>query len=169
MKNKKQLNERSRESDIGPPERLQHTPGIAYERTSKKLGSKKRLRITQQTPLDRMFSRQQITQRQFDAGQRLYAVWRKAGQSQRVTANYESNVVDGGPGSGETAGEAFSEYLAALRSVGRDLAGVLQWVVIQGSAPSEWAEQNGHAPKGGIVAVRLALDAAGDYFRMARG
>ena len=62
-----------------------------------------------------------------------------------------------------------SEYLAALRSVGRDLAGVLQWVVIQGSAPSEWAEQNGHAPKGGVVAVRLALDALGDYFRMARG
>ena len=62
VRDKKPLNERSRESDFGTPERLQHTAGIRYERTSKKLGSKKRLRITQQTPLDRMKSRDQITQ-----------------------------------------------------------------------------------------------------------
>ena len=77
--------------------------------------------------------------------------------------------MDGGSGlNGDSAGEAFSEYLAALRSVGRDLASVLQWVVITGSAPNEWAKNNGHSPKGGIVDVRLALDAVGDYFRIAR-
>ncbi len=45
VRDKKPLNERSRESDFGTSERLQHTAGIRYERTSKKLGSKKRLRI----------------------------------------------------------------------------------------------------------------------------
>ena len=169
MKGKKPLNAPYTPSDFGTSERIQHTSGVRYERTSKKLGSEKRLRITNQTPLDRMLQRDHITQRQFDAGQKLYALHRKAGQSQRLTSNYSANIVDGGSGgNGDNAGEAFSEYLAALRSVGRDLASVLQWVVVQGSAPNEWAKNNGHSPKGGIVAVRLALDAVGDYFRIAR-
>ena len=41
VKSKKPLNERSSASDFGPTERLQHTSGLAYERTSKQLGSKK--------------------------------------------------------------------------------------------------------------------------------
>ena len=169
MKSKKTLNTPYTPSDFGTSERIQHTSGVRYERTTKKLGSEKRLRITNQTPLDRMKQRDQLTQRQFDAGQKLYALHRKAGQSQSLTSNYNANIVDGGSGlNGDSAGEAFSEYLAALRSVGRDLASVLQWVVITGSAPNEWAKNNGHSPKGGIVAVRLALDAVGDYFRIAR-
>ena len=106
VRDKKPLNERSRESDFGTPERLQHTAGIRYERTSKKLGSKKRLRITQQTPLDRMKSRDQITQRQYDAGEKLYTLFYKSGKLQRLTSNYDAVIVDGGKRGGETASEA---------------------------------------------------------------
>jgi hypothetical protein len=166
-KGKKPLNERSSASDFGPSERLQHTSGLAYERTSKQLGSKKRLRITNQTPLDRLHSRQQINQRQFDAGQRIYALWYKAGKLQRLTANYNAVIVDGGKAE-ESAGEAEAEYNAALKSVGRDLAAVLRWVCIHGSAPNEWAKENGHNPKSGVAVLRVALDAVGDYFRMPR-
>ena len=67
-------------SDFGPRERVQHTEGIAYENVDKRLGSPKRMRVTVQTPLDRYYSREQITRRQFEAGMKLYALWRRAGQ-----------------------------------------------------------------------------------------
>ena len=168
VRDKKPLNERSRESDFGTPERLQHTAGIRYERTSKKLGSKKRLRITQQTPLDRMKSRDQITQRQYDAGEKLYTLFYKSGKLQRLTSNYEAVIVDGGKRGGETASEAEMQYNEALKFVGRDLASVLRWVCIVGSSPSEWAKKEGHAEKSGVTVLRIALDALGDFFRMPR-
>ena len=77
MKDKKPLNTPYTPSDFGTSERIQHTSGVRYERTTKKLGSEKRLRITNQTPLDRMKQRDQLTQRQFDAGQKLYALHRR--------------------------------------------------------------------------------------------
>ncbi len=58
-------------SDFGTRERLQHTEGIAYENVDKRLGSPKRMRVTVQTPLDRYYSREQITRRQFEAGMKL--------------------------------------------------------------------------------------------------
>jgi len=155
-------------SDFGTRERLQHTEGIAYENTDKRLGSPKRMRVTTQTPLDRYYAREQITRRQFEAGQQLYAIWRRAGRAQRLTANYDANIVDGGKNDAESGADAFTEYLSILREIGRDLAGIAQWVCVQGSSANEWAKNNGHDPKGGIVALRLTLDALGDVFKMPR-
>ena len=59
--------------------------------------------------------------------------------------------------------------MAALRDIGRDLSSVAQWVAIEGMTARDWGEREGHDPKGGIVALRLALDALGDHFGMARG
>ena len=67
-----------------------------------------------------------------------------------------------------SSGEAQSEYFGALRAIGQDLAGIGQWVVIEGSTPGEWAQRNGHAVRGGVVALRLCLDGLGDYFGMPR-
>ena len=156
-------------SDFGTRERLQHTEGIAYENVDKRLGSPKRMRVTVQTPLDRYYSREQINRRQFEAGMKLYALWRRAGRAQKLTASYDANIVAGTRGNDEQGHDAFSDYLAALRTIGKDLSDVAQWVVVEGASANEWAKEQGHDPKGGIVALRLCLDALGDVFGMPRG
>ena len=168
-KPKKRLNQLSDVSDYGTPERLGKagTDGVMYERTSKQLGSAKRVRIVNQTMLDRYMQREQISRRQYEAGLELYRLWFMAGRSQRVL-DYSAVRVDGGGAGGETVGEAFSAYMAALRDIGRDLSSVAQWVAIEGMTARDWGEREGHDPKGGIVALRLALDALGDHFGMAR-
>ena len=54
---KKRLNQLSDLSDYGTPERLGKAgnDGVMYERTSKQLGSAKRVRIVNQTMLDSMY------------------------------------------------------------------------------------------------------------------
>ena len=168
---RKPLNKTDEPSDFGTEERIFHAgrDGIRIERVDKKLGGTKRLRVTNQTPLDRHYTRGQITRRQFEAGQQLYRLWYRAGRSTRVSVDYTAVRVDGGGKGSEGAGEAFTAYLAALRDIGQDLAKVAQWVVIEGSSAKSWAEEQGHDPKGGVVVLRLCLDALGDHFGMARG
>ena len=167
---RKPLNKTDEPSDFGTEERIFHAgpDGIRIERVDKKLGGAKRLRVTNQTPLDRHYTRGQITRRQFEAGQQLYRLWYRAGRSTRVSVDYTAVRVDGGGKGSEGAGEAFTAYLAALRDIGQDLAKVAQWVVIEGSSAKSWAEEQGHDPKGGVVVLRLCLDALGDHFGMAR-
>ena len=168
---RKPLNKTDEPSDFGTEERIFHAgrDGIRIERVDKKIGGAKRLRVTNQTPLDRHYTRGQITRRQFEAGQQLYRLWYRAGRSTRVSVDYTAVRVDGGGKGSEGAGEAFTAYLAALRDIGQDLAKVAQWVVIEGSSAKSWAEEQGHDPKGGVVVLRLCLDALGDHFGMARG
>tara|TARA_R100001463_G_scaffold60475_1_gene113006 strand:- start:99 stop:611 length:513 start_codon:yes stop_codon:yes gene_type:complete len=167
---KKPRQPRDLPSDFGTPERLKKADAedARFERTGKELGAKKRLRIVNQMPLDRYYTRQQINRRQYEAGKLLYSIWYRAGQSQRIASNYAAVIVDGGSGDSQGAGEAFSEYIRALRYVGVDLSKVAQWVVIEGMSANDWAKEKGHDPKGGIVALRLCLDGLGDYFKMAR-
>ena len=154
-------------SDFGPRERLQHSPDVRYENTTTALGSPKRMRVIQQTPLDRYYKRDQITRRQYEAGQALYSLWRRAGQAQRLTANYEGNRVDGGK-SAETGADAFTDYIKILKRIGRDFSEIAQWCCIEGMSAGDWAKEKSHDPKGGIVALRLCLDALGDCFGMPR-
>ena len=154
-------------SDFGTPERKARAEGVQYENIDRRLGSPKRMRVTTQTPLDRYFQREQINRRQYEAGMEFYALWRRAGRSQKVTSDYDAVIVDGG-GRSDGNADAFSDYIKILRTIGRDLAQVAQWVCIQGMSANEWAENNGHDPRGGVTVLRLTLDALGDEFGMPR-
>ena len=153
-------------SDFGTPELQQRAQSVRYENTDLRLGSPKRMRITSQTPLDRYFQREQITKRQFDAGQEFYQLWRRAGRAQRVTSNYDAVIVDGSAAS--DSNEAFSDYVATLRDLGRDLGNIAQWICVEGMDANKWAEQNDHDPRGGITLLRVTLTALGDKFGMPR-
>ena len=61
--------------DFGIPERKTKADGISFEVIDKRLGGPKRMRITTQTPLDRYYQGEQISRRQFEAGEKLYALW----------------------------------------------------------------------------------------------
>lgn len=154
-------------SDFGTPERKAQAGGVRFENIDKRLGSPKRMRVTVQTPLDRYYQREQIDRRQYEAGMEFYGLWRRAGRSQRLSSNYDAVIVDEGRAT-QTHAEAFSDYIAILRDLGRDMSKVAQWVCIEGMNANEAATKMQHDARGGITLLRLTLDALGDRFGMPR-
>ena len=77
-------------------------------------------------------------------------------------------VVVDGTRTTPTDAESFSDYIAILRDLGKDLSQVAQWVCIEGMSANECAVKMRHDARGGITLLRITLDALGDYFGMPR-
>jgi hypothetical protein len=148
--------------DQGPPERYQHGDTIRSE-PGEDAGVFHR-RVTSQSALDRYLNRSQISQRQFDAGARLYRLWRATGGAQRVTLSYEQRI----PAARELSDDQAvlrSRLTEVLRATG-PLSSILVHVCICDEAARTWASSRGDTPQAGVVVLRLALDALGDYWKL---
>ena len=151
--------------DTGPRERHQHGDVIEVEETMQ--AGQRRARNRTQSALDRYLLRREISERQFDAGLRLYRQWRASGSQMSVTSRY-------GPRLGRSPDK--SEYQIdmrrrvdrALRDVGKQLAGVLVNTCLCDLPARDWAVRIGGAPQAGIVVLRLALDALADHYEKGR-
>ncbi len=148
--------------DPGPPERYQHGDVIRSE-PGADAGVFYR-RVTTQTAMDRYLSRSQISQRQFDAGSKLYRLWRAAGGAQRVTFAYEQRIQARQDISDEQA-VLRGRLTEILRAMG-PLAGILIHVCLCDQAARDWAASRGDTPQAGVVVLRLALDALADYWKL---
>ncbi|MFQ6018807.1 MAG: DUF6456 domain-containing protein [Kiloniellaceae bacterium] len=150
------------QGDIGPPERYRHGDLIRTE-PGAEAGVFHR-RVSTQSGLDRYLRRGQISQRQFDAGLKLYRMWRASGSAQCLIGAYGIRV---------QARRELSEEQAALRHrvtevlrrMGR-LSGILVHVCLCDEAARDWAVARGDAPQAGVVVLRLALDALADYWKL---
>jgi hypothetical protein len=149
-------------ADQGPSERYQHGDVIRSE-PGETAGVFHR-RVTTQSVLDRYLSRGQIDQRQFDAGAKLYRLWRAAGGAQRVTLSYELHIPSGRELSDGQAALR-GRVTEVLRAMG-PLSGVLVHVCLCDEAARTWATARGDTPQAGVVVLRLALDALGDYWKL---
>ncbi len=151
-----------RPADQGPPERYQHGDVIRSE-AGEDAGVFHR-RVTTQSALDRYLSRGQIGQRQFDAGAKLYRLWRATGGAQRVTLSYELRIPSGRELSDDQAAlrRRLTEVLRAMGPLG----GILVHVCLCDEAARTWASSRGDTPQAGVVVLRLALDALGDYWKL---
>lgn len=149
-------------ADAGPPERHQHGDTIRIE-PADAAGVFYR-RVTTQTVLDRYRARNEISQRQFDAGAKLYAIWRAGGAAQRVTALYEVRIKARREISDRQA-EMRHRITQVLRHMG-PLAGVLVHVCLCDAAARDWATARGDAPQAGLAVLRLALDGLADHWRL---
>lgn len=148
--------------DAGPAERYRHGDIIQVEATERAGISCRR--VMTQSMLDRYFARSQITQRQFDAGRRLYGMWRAAGGEQRVSAFYAVRV-QGQPEMSDREAELRSRVTRLLRDMGT-LSGILVHVCLCDSAARDWAVARGDAPQAGLAILRLALDGLADCWRL---
>ena len=149
-------------ADQGPPERYQHGDVIRSE-PGADAGVFHR-RVTTQSALDRYLNRSQISQRQFDAGVKLYRLWRATGGAQRITMSYEVRI----PGGRELSDDQAAlrgRLTEVLRATG-PLGGILVHVCLCGEAARTWASSRGDTPQAGVVVLRLALDALGDYWKL---
>ncbi len=152
-------------ADTGPKERHQHGDVIELEETMR--AGLRRARNRTQTVLDRYLLRREISDRQYDAGNRLYRQWRASGSQMSVTGHY-------GPRLGHSQDK--SEFQidmrgrvdAALRDVGKQLSAVLVHVCLCDLPARNWALGIGGAPQAGIVVLRLALEALADHYEKGR-
>jgi hypothetical protein len=127
----------------------------------------RRARNRTQTILDRYLLRQQITERQYDAGNKIYRQWRASGSQVSVTGRY-------GPRLGHSPEK--SEYQIdmrrrvdlAMRDVGAQLSAVVVHVCLCDLPARDWAISTGGAPQAGIVVLRLALDALADHYEKSK-
>lgn len=152
-------------ADTGPPERYRHGDTIQSE-PGDRAGLEVR-RVMTQNVLDRYLIRDSIERRQFDAGMKLFRLWRASGGSPRVIASYGPRVGDA-QGAHDLSGRQAAlraSVTGVLRRMG-PLSGILVHVCICDEPARAWATARGQAPQGGIVVLRLALDALADHWRL---
>jgi hypothetical protein len=126
-----------------------------------------------ESPLGWLFARGLVTQRQFDAGERLRADWERAQLPPRVTMAWDSAPV--ARGRGGSAGQpdlngaqidARRRFNDAVASAGPGLADILWRVVCSGEGMREAESALGWPARAGKLVLTLALDRVADYYRI---
>lgn len=125
-----------------------------------------------ESPLTWLHARGHLTDRQFDAGERLRADYERAQLAPRTTMRWDPVRVDGGGGADHslTASErqiaAKSRFDDAMTGAGPGLSDVL-WRVACGGEGLPTAEKALDWPaRSGKLVLRLALDRVADFYRL---
>ena len=135
--------------------------------------SRKRRSVTvnlAESPLTWLHSRGHLTDRQFDAGERLRADYERAQLSPSVTMRWDPVRVDGGGGDGLTPSErqlaAKARFDGAMAEAGSGLSDIL-WRVACACEGLPDAEKALEWPaRSGKLVLKLALDRVADFYRI---
>lgn len=126
-----------------------------------------------ESPLGWLFARGLLTQRQFDAGDRLRNDWERAQLAPRVTMAWDAAPVArgrGGSGVGpDLTGfqiDAKRRFHEAVGHAGPGLADILWRVVCAGEGMREAETALGWPARAGKLVLTFALDRVADYYRM---
>lgn len=145
--------------------------GVVVSRRGKEGPSPFRRQHGAARPLDRYRERGSISQRQYEAGDRLWCDLMRAGLAPKVTAN----LLGTGGGGGATFGMPASEAQAIARQrvrmaasdVGQRLWPILQAVIWDEMAASAMSSGGASSARvAGLAVLQLALDALGDHYKM---
>ena len=127
-----------------------------------------------ESPLGWLLSRGLVTQRQFDAGDRLRADWERAQLAPRITMSWDSAPVSSRRG-GSSVGvdlngsqiDAKRRFHEAIAMAGPGLADILWRVVCSGEGMREAESALGWPARAGKLVLTFALDRVADYYRIA--
>ena len=124
-----------------------------------------------ESPLTWLHSRGHLTDRQYDAGERLRADWERAQLGPSVTMRWDAVRIKGSGGErGLHATErqiaAKARFDAALAEAGAGLADVLWRVVCAGEALKEAEKGLGWPARSGKLVLGLALDRVAQFYRI---
>jgi hypothetical protein len=126
-----------------------------------------------ESPLGWLLARGLVTQRQFDAGERLRADWERAQLSPRVTMGWDSApVARGRGGSGsqpDLSGaqiDAKRRFEDAIASAGPGLADILWRVVCAGEGMRDAETALGWPARAGKLVLTFALDRVAAFYRL---
>jgi hypothetical protein len=149
------------EAELGPPERRSGRP-------------KRSVTVNQaEAPLGWLFARGLLTQRQFDAGERLRTDWERAQLAPRVTMAWDAAPISRGRGGsapepdlGGAQIDARRRFHAAVDSAGPGLADILWRVVCAGEGMRAAETALGWPARAGKLVLTLALDRIADHYRL---
>jgi hypothetical protein len=126
-----------------------------------------------ESPLGWLLARGLVSQRQYDAGERLRSDWERAQLAPRVTMAWDAAPVARGRGGSATAPDvggaqvdAKRRFDAAIASAGPGLADVLWRVVCAGEGMREAESALGWPARAGKLVLSFALDRVADYYRI---
>lgn len=126
-----------------------------------------------ESPLGWLFSRGLVSQRQFDAGERLRVDWERAQLAPRVTMSWDSAPVSRGRGGsapepdlGGAQIDARRRFDAAIASAGPGLSDILWRVVCAGEGMREAESALGWPARAGKLVLTLALDRIAAFYRI---
>ena len=123
-----------------------------------------------ESPLTWLHARGHLSDRQFDAGERLRADWERAQLAPSVTMRWDAVRIKGSGDGGLTPGErqlaAKARFDAAVAMAGPGLADIL-WRVACAGESLPFAEKALTWPvRSGKLVLRLALDRVADFYRI---
>jgi hypothetical protein len=126
-----------------------------------------------ESPLGWLFARGHVSQRQFDAGERLRLDWEKGQLGPRVTMSWDSAPVSRTRGGTSQPADLNASQLdarrrfeAAITHAGPGLSDILWRVVCAGEGMREAESALGWPARAGKLVLRFALDRVGDFYRI---
>jgi len=126
-----------------------------------------------ESPLGWLFSRGFLTQRQYDAGERLRGDWERAQLAPRVTMAWDAAPVSRGRGGSAFGPDLTGSQLDAKRrfedavaSAGPGLADILWRIVCAGEGMREAETALGWPARAGKLVLTFALDRVAAYYRI---
>lgn len=126
-----------------------------------------------ESPLGWLFARKLVSQRQFDAGERLRADWEMAQLAPRVTMSWDAAPVARGRGGSATECDlsgaqidARRRFDSAIASAGPGLADILWRVVCAGEGMRDAETALGWPARAGKLVLTFALDRVADFYRV---
>jgi hypothetical protein len=126
-----------------------------------------------ESPLGWLFARGHVSQRQFDAGERLRWDWERSQLAARVTMAWDGAPVArsrGGAAQGvdltSAQIDARRRFEAAVSEAGPGLSDILWRVVCAGEGMREAESALGWPARAGKLVLGLALDRVADYYRI---
>lgn len=126
-----------------------------------------------ESPLGWLRSRGHVSERQFDAGERLRADWERAQLAPSVTMKWDAAPLDKIARSAPEANDPTTAQIAAKRrfeaaaaAAGPGLSDVLWRVVCAGESMRETERALGWPARAGKLVLGLALDRLADFYRL---
>ncbi len=126
-----------------------------------------------ESPLGWLHARGHLSDRQFDAGEKLRADWERANLAPRITMRWDAAPVAGGKRGAtsiwnetETQLVAKQRFSHAIDHLGSDLSDIA-WRIICGGEGTPVAEKNlGWPARSGKLVLKIALDRLANFYRL---
>lgn len=126
-----------------------------------------------ESPLSWLHARGHLTDRQYDAGEKLRADWERAQLAPLVTMRWDGAPRDKGargPARGLTPGEAQiaarARFDAASAALGASLQDIAWRVICAGEGVPVAEKSLGWPARSGKLVLRIALDRLADFYRL---
>ena len=126
-----------------------------------------------ESPLGWLLARGLVTQRQYEAGERLRSDWERAQLAPRVTMVWDAAPVSRGRGAASgrpdlTAAQldAKRRFDAAIAAAGKGLADILWRIVCAGEGMRDAETALGWPARAGKLVLTFALDRVADFYRI---